>query len=182
MNLLEVLIKKVDKAQLWSKSITLSRKEYLTVKGTIDTNLYYIVSGSIRIYFEDEYEAQILRLGYAGNFIGALDSFMSSQPTSINIQALKKSEIKVLSKTDFDKYLENDSANLLLWKQVLELLVYQQMEREIDLLTYSPQKRYERVLQRSPQLFQEIPSKYIASYLRMSPETLSRLKKNKKML
>ena len=178
MNLLEVLIKKVDKAQLWSKSITLSRKEYLTVKGTIDTNLYYIVSGSIRIYFEDEYEAQILRLGYAGNFIGALDSFMSSQPTSINIQALKKSEIKVLSKTDFDKYLENDSANLLLWKQVLELLVYQQMEREIDLLTYSPQKRYERVLQRSPQLFQEIPSKYIASYLRMSPETLSRLKKN----
>ena len=87
----------------------------------------------------------------------------------------------MLPKINFNKYLENDPASLLLllllWKQILELLVYQQMEREIDLLTYSPQKRYERVLQRSPQLFQEIPSKYIASYLRMSPETLSRLKK-----
>ena len=59
----------------------------------------------------------------------------------------------------------------------MELLVYQQMEREIDLLTYSPQKRYERVLQRNPQLCQEIPSKYITSYLRMSPDLLSRLKK-----
>ena len=76
-----------------------------------------------------------------------------------------------------NKYLENDPTNLLLWKQILELLVYQQMEREIDLLTYSPQKRYERVLQRSPQLCQEIPSKYITSYLRMSPDLLSRLKK-----
>lgn len=177
MNVLEALKSKIDQAQLWSKTITLSRNEYLTVSGTIDTNLYYIVSGSIRIYFEDEYEAQILRLGYAGNFIGALDSFISSQPTNINIQALKKCEVKVLSKTDFNQLLENDSTNLLLWKQILELLVYQQIEREVDLLTYSPQKRYERVLQRSPQLFQEIPSKYIASYLRMSPETLSRLKK-----
>ena len=177
MNVLEALKAKIDQAQLWSKNITLSRNEYLTVSGTIDTNLYYIVSGSIRIYFEDEYEAQILRLGYAGNFIGALDSFISSQPTSVNIQALKKCEVKVLSKTDFNQQLENDHTNLLLCKQILELLVYQQIEREIDLLTYSPQKRYERVLQRSPQLFQEIPSKYIASYLRMSPETLSRLKK-----
>ena len=76
-----------------------------------------------------------------------------------------------------NQYLENDPTNLLLWKQILELLVYQQMEREIDLLTYSLQKRYERVLQRNPQLCQEIPSKYITLYLRMSLESLSRLKK-----
>jgi len=54
----------------------------------------------------------------------------------------------------------------------------QQMERERDLLTSSPMERYLRVKDRSPQLFQEIPNKYIASYLRMTPETLSRLKKS----
>ena len=52
------------------------------------------------------------------------------------------------------------------------------LEREVDLITYSPQKRFERVFERSPQLFQEIPQKYIASYLRMTPETLSRILKN----
>ncbi len=57
-------------------------------------------------------------------------------------------------------------------------LIYEQLEREKDILIHSPRKRYERVLKRSPQLFQEIPHKYIASYLRMSPETLSRIKKS----
>jgi CRP/FNR family transcriptional regulator, anaerobic regulatory protein len=55
-------------------------------------------------------------------------------------------------------------------------LVVQQMQRELDLLTASPIERYRRVIARSPQLFQEVPLKYIADYLRMTPETLSRLR------
>jgi len=57
----------------------------------------------------------------------------------------------------------------------LEQLAAQQMERELDLLTSSPHERMQRVLKQSPQVFQEIPAKYIASYLRMTPETLSRI-------
>jgi len=60
----------------------------------------------------------------------------------------------------------------------LEQLTLQQLEREKDILTSSPLERYKRVLKRSPQLFQEIPNKYIADYLRMTPETLSRIKKS----
>ncbi|WP_317127531.1 MULTISPECIES: hypothetical protein [Chryseobacterium] len=65
-----------------------------------------------------------------------------------------------------------------MWTIILEDLVLQQVEREKDLLISAPKERYERVLKRSPQLFQQIPDKYIANYLRMSPETLSRLKKS----
>lgn len=65
-----------------------------------------------------------------------------------------------------------------MWVKILENLVIQQMEREIDILTSSPKERYERVLKRSPQLFQHIPNRHIANYLRMTPETLSRLKKS----
>ena len=60
----------------------------------------------------------------------------------------------------------------------MEYLIYTQLEREKDILISSPHTRYERVLKRSPQVFQYVPHKYIASYLRMSPETLSRLKKS----
>jgi CRP-like cAMP-binding protein len=59
----------------------------------------------------------------------------------------------------------------------LERLILQQLEREIDLLTTSPKERYNRILKRSPSLFQKISNKQIANYLRMTPETLSRLKK-----
>ena len=69
-----------------------------------------------------------------------------------------------------------NETNRTLWQTVTELLIYEQIEREKDILTQSPLARYQRVLKRSPQLFQEIPNKYIASYLRMTPETLSRIK------
>ena len=68
--------------------------------------------------------------------------------------------------------------NKEVWLQLLQEFVHQQIERENDLITFSPQKRFERVFKRSPQLFQEIPQKYIASYLRMTPETLSRILKS----
>jgi len=68
-------------------------------------------------------------------------------------------------------------ANRELWIKILQDLVVQQMQREIDILTNSPRERYERVFRRSPQLFKEVPNRHIANYLRMSPETFSRLKK-----
>lgn len=161
--------------ELSDKTITINRNEFLKVKGSIDTNLYYVVSGSLRIFVLDNWEEQTIRFGYKENLIVSLDSFLTGKPSDLIIQAIKKTEIKVISKQQFDKFLETET-NKILWTKILENLVIQQMEREIDILTTSPKERYERVLKRSPQLFQEIPNKHIANYLRMSAETLSRLK------
>lgn len=168
----------MDEADLWHKEIKLVRGAYLKVGGSTDTNLYYVVSGSLRIYFEDEYEEQIIRLAYQGNFIAAMDSFISDQASELYIQALKKTKLKMLTKAAYLKLIHQNSVNLDLWHQSMLQLIYEQLEREKDILTFSPLKRYQRVLKRSPQLFQEIPLKYIASYLRMTPETLSRIKKS----
>lgn len=75
-------------------------------------------------------------------------------------------------------WYSKDTGTMKEWVNVLQTLSLQQLDREIDLLTTSPKARYERVLERSPRLFQEIPHRYIANYLRMTPETLSRLKKS----
>ena len=163
--------------ELSTKEITLERNEFLKVKGSIDTNLYFIERGSLRIFVLDEYEEQTIRFGYQGNLIVSLDSFLTRKPSDLFIQAIKKTLVKVVTKPQIDNFLEIES-NRNLWIKILENLVIQQMEREVDILTNSPKKRYERVLKRSPQLFQEIPNRHIANYLRMSAETLSRLKKS----
>lgn len=162
---------------LSDKTITIDRNEFLKVKGSIDTNVYYVESGSLRIFVLDDYEEQTIRFGYKENIIVSLDSFLTGKPSDLFIQAIKKSVIKVITKKQIDKFLETES-NRNLWLKIFENLVIQQMEREIDILTNSPKARYERVLKRSPQLFQEIPNRHIANYLRMSAETLSRLKKS----
>jgi len=164
--------------QIAQKSITIERNEFLKVKGSIDTNVYYIESGSVRIFVSDEEEEQIIRFGYKDNLIVSLDSFLTGKPSRFFIQAIKKTTLRVITKEQFDGFVNESEENRLLWTKILEGLVLQQMEREIDILTSSPKERYQRVLERSPQLFQEIPHRYIANYLRMSAETLSRLKKS----
>lgn len=179
MNPVEEIIHRLDKANLWAKEKELRRGAYLKVMGSKDTNLYYVVSGSLRIFFDDEYEEQTIRLAYQGNLIAALDSFISEKPSELYIQTLKKTHLKVIPKTAYMQFILSSQEHVMLWQQTMIQLVYEQLEREKDILTQSPRKRYERVLSRSPQLFQEIPHKYIASYLRMSPETLSRIKNSK---
>lgn len=162
---------------LSDKTITIDRNEFLKVKGSVDSNVYFIESGSLRVYVLDNYEEQVIRFGYKDNLIVSLDSFFTGKPSDLFIQAIKKTVIRVITKQQIEIFLSVD-ANKDTWTKILEQLVVQQLEREIDLLTNSPKERYERVLKRSPQLFQEIPNRHIASYLRMSAETLSRLKKS----
>lgn len=163
--------------ELADKTITIGRNQFLKVKGSVDTNVYYVVSGSLRVFVLDDFEEQTIRFGYKENLIASLDSFLTGQPSELFIQAIKRTVVKVITKEQMDHFLKTES-NRILWTKILESLVIQQMEREIDILTSSPKERYQRVLKRSPQLFQEIPNRHIANYLRMSPETLSRLKKS----
>lgn len=166
-----------DIIALSDKTITIERNEFLKVKGSIDRNVYYVESGSLCVFVLDEYEEQIIRFGYKGNLIVALDSFLTGKPSDFCIQAIKKTVVRVISKHQMNHFLKAEN-NQDMWIAILENLVVQQLEREIDILTSSPKERYQRVLKRSPQLFQEIPNRYIANYLRMSAETLSRLKKS----
>ncbi|OFZ22853.1 MAG: Crp/Fnr family transcriptional regulator [Bacteroidetes bacterium RIFCSPHIGHO2_02_FULL_44_7] len=163
--------------ELSEKTLTIDRNQFLKVKGSIDTNVYYVESGSLRAFVLDDFEEQTIRFGYKENILVALDSFLTGKASDLYIQAIKKTVVKVITKQQIDDFLQSET-NRILWTSILENLVLQQMEREIDILTTSPKERYRRVLARSPQLFQEVPNRHIANYLRMSPETLSRLKKS----
>lgn len=161
-----------------SKRIELKRNQFLTVKGSRDTNLYLIEKGAVHVYVENEDSEHSIRFGYEGNFITAMDSFLSNAPTQFYIQAIRNCTISVLSKETLNEVLKADEELSIAWNVLLKETIIQQLEREVDLLTKSPKERYRRVKKRSPKLFQEIPNRYIASYLRMTPETLSRIEKS----
>lgn len=178
MNPIQQLEQLLNTHHLWEEEKTYPRNSYLITRGTINSQVFFITAGSCRVFIHDEDEEKTIRFGYQGSFIVALDSYITNKPTMFHMQAIKQCRVKTVSKPALEKLLQQDLSNTLLWQQILEALVYQQLEREVDILITSPLERYNRVFTRSPQLFQEIPHKYIASYLRMTPETLSRLKKS----
>ncbi|ASS50874.1 MAG: Crp/Fnr family transcriptional regulator [Candidatus Fluviicola riflensis] len=160
-----------------SRILTLPKNEFLVKEGVVDQQIYYIESGAVRVFLQTEFEELTIRFGYKDSFITSLSSFVNGTPSEFYIQAIRGTQLRAISKQQFQAAIDTDIRYLQLYNAILEGLVIQQLEREVDLLTASPTERLQRVLQRSPQLFQEIPSKYIASYLRMTPETLSRVRK-----
>jgi CRP-like cAMP-binding protein len=163
---------------LLSETVTYKRGEWIEKEGVISNTIYFIESGSLKVYLQNKDSEQIIRFGYKNDLVVALDSFLSDQKSDFNIQAIKLTKVRRIQKTAFFELIKSEEKYLKIWIGILENLVQQQIEREKDLLVESPLERYNRVLSRSPRLFQEIPHKYIANYLRMTPETLSRLKKS----
>ena len=154
----------------------ISKGELLLNEGQVEQNLYFVEAGAVRIFYLSEFEELSIRFGYKSSFITSLSSFIKGTPSESYISGIRKATLKVISKTSFLKFVNESNENQAQYIYLLETLITQQIDREIDLLITSPAERLNRVLQRSPNLFQQIPLKYIASYLRMKPETLSRIR------
>jgi CRP-like cAMP-binding protein len=159
---------------------TISRNEFLTKAGQVEKHIYWVDSGALRVVYLTAEEEHTIRFGYSGSVINALPSYFSGQPSELYVQALRESSVRRIPKQVVIDFVMKSEERKMHYIELLEMLAIEQNEREQDLLTSSPGKRYERVLKRSPQLFQEIPAKYIAAYLRMTPETLSRLRSSSK--
>ena len=154
------------------------RGDFLLKEGEIERNIYFVEKGAVRVFLMNDAGEQTIRLGYKGYFINSFSSFMTEKPSALCVDIIRKTTIKIIPKSYVEELANENLENLQQYATFLELMIVQQLEREIDLLTPSFSERLERVLRRSPDLFKEIPLKYIASYLRMTPETLSRIRKN----
>lgn len=174
MNPLEKLLQFIDAEQLWDD--TFIGKRFATLPQE-EPKLYLLLSGAAIVTIDLLGDEQIIRLGYKNSVLSKLDEIIESGNSKYQIKAIKDCKFISVSVRKLKEKLENKD-NLTLWISVLEHLILQQSEREIDLLHTSANLRFERLLKRSPRVFQEIPHKYIASYLRISPETLSRLLKS----
>lgn len=166
----EALLKK------WSHSVKLKRNDFLVSKGQVETNLYYVMNGSMRIFYPVKDEEICAGFAYDHNLICSYPSFIRQQPSDYAIQALTTTSLRFIKRSDFYDLFKVHHDIESSWRMLEEEALVGKIEREVEMLTFTPEERYKRLMDRSPHIFQIIPRKYIASYLRMSPETLSRIK------
>ena len=153
-------------------NIVFKKGQLLTAEGQVENKLYFIEEGAVKVSYQSELSENIIRLGYHGSMLNSLSSFFNQKPSELSIEAIRETKVKILKRQQVLEIVAESTG----YTQFLETLLVQQLNREIDLMHDSPQIRLSRVLARSPNLFQHVPHKYIASYLRMSPETLSRIR------
>lgn len=160
--------------------IQFKRNELVKPPYSKDTSIYLILSGCVSLsLIDNEGQELIIRFGYDNELVTALDGFLKDSASPLQIKALKKTTVQKIEREAFLHKLQEKDTYSTYWIKTLESLVLAHMEREQDLLLSKPKDRYQRVLERSPQLFQHVPHRHIANYLRMTPETLSRLTSNR---
>jgi len=159
---------------------TFARKDYVVRQGNISNEMHFIISGCVREYFEDANANEISTwFGFENSIAVSTYSFFSQKPSLTNIQALEDTETIVLKHEDlqqlFDRFHDIERQGRLLVEQYM----VQIEEIKIILQTLTAKQRYDYLLQHKPEFIKRIPLKYLASFLGIKLETLSRVRGQK---
>ena len=158
--------------------ITIYKKgESVLTAGKIVRNIYFVLDGCIRLFYDVEGKDKTAFFYHEGSFIWASKSLKYEIPTQKNYEAIEDSVIvKIDKKVLYELMKLSPNFEMITWKEKeQELITYQQLLTYF--ITLSPEKRFMKLLETNKLLFQRVPQQYIASYLGVSAESLSRIKR-----
>lgn len=160
----------------------LSRKEFpknhIVLKtGQTENYLSFIETGIIRYYIPNIENDLTFAFVFDGYFASAYDSFLTRTPSAYEGQTLKKTTLWQISYADLQTIYNQTEIGNKIGRFASEHLFLKKFKRELSLLNETAEQRYHNLFTEQPQLIQHIPLKYIASYIGVTPQALSRIRK-----
>ncbi|MEY4541238.1 MAG: hypothetical protein RLZZ306_2995 [Bacteroidota bacterium] len=168
----------IDKIIAETSTRKIKKGEYFISEGTISKEVAFVKEGFFRHFIRNASgEEKTYCLTFPNQMIAAFSSFISGDETKEHIQSITNSEVIILSKHSLENIF-NDSINWLKFSRLITENEYLELEKRIfSLLNDSAKKRYLDLLENKPQYVQQIPLKYLSSYLGVSQRHLSRLRR-----
>lgn len=157
---------------------TVKAKSVLLHAGEVCKETYFVNAGLLRSFnVNDNIVEHILHFACEGWWMGDLYSLITQKPGNLFIEALEDSELVILSKEKQEElYLEIPKLERF-FRILTENSLVAHQERLMDNLSLSAEERFEKFCQKYPSLIQRVPQRQIASYIGVTPEFLSKLKK-----
>ncbi|MDP9076710.1 MAG: Crp/Fnr family transcriptional regulator [Bacteroidota bacterium] len=157
----------------------LRKRQYFLQEGDVCKYIGFIVKGSARTFTVDEKgHEHILKLSLENWWLADFESFYLLTPSRFNIEALEDLEVLQSTNAQIEEYLKQIPAFLAMANVISQNYTIANQKRVQAAMSYTAEERYEDLVSNYPQFLQRFPQNMIASYLGLSPETLSRLKKN----
>jgi CRP-like cAMP-binding protein len=158
------------------RSIKIKRKDYLLKEGMVCDFVAFLNSGVIRHFHIKDGNEITCDITLHDNFITDFKSLTHNIPTNYYFQILKDAELFLIKKNDLYRlYTENrniESFGRIMAEQVAQRTI----DIAMSLSSEKPQERVEKLIKQRPDLIQEVPQRYLANLLGISPESLSRIR------
>ena len=156
----------------------LRKRQYFLQSGDVCKYFAFIVNGAMRQYSVDEKGAEhIVQLAVENWWVGDRESYLMLSPSSYNIDAWEDCDLLVIAKADFLALSEKVPALVLMARQMDDKNSIAMQRRLNATISFSAEKRYTDFVQRYPAMLQRFPLHLLASYLGITKETLSRIRK-----
>jgi len=157
--------------------VTTTTKDQIIKKAdTTEKYLSFILKGSGGILLWNNNNFVCIDLCYTGDFFGDYMSFLGQRPTPLEVITFEPSELFRISKANFDKLSNNNAFGDKICRFASEGLFIHKQKQQIDILTKTATERYIELQTREPNIIQRTPQKHIASYLGITPQSLSRIR------
>ena len=154
-------------------------KYILLDEGEIATNIFFVKKGCLRMWFNKDGKDITLQFFFECQSVASVDSFESRQPSLFTIESIEPTSLISISKENFDLLL-NTCPEL---KNMFQGIIFQRFRNYARLflsrIKDSPQERYKDLIENNPEIIKRVQQHYIASYLGITPISLSRIRNRK---
>ncbi|GAA4323191.1 Crp/Fnr family transcriptional regulator [Mucilaginibacter gynuensis] len=157
----------------------LRKRQYFLQEGDVCKYIGFIVKGSARTFTVDEKgHEHTLKLSLENWWLADFESFYLLTPSRFNIEALENLEVLQSTNAQIEEFLKRIPAFSAMSNLISQNYTIANQKRVQAAMSYTAEERYEELISSYPQFIQRFPQNIIASYLGLSRETLSRIRKN----
>jgi CRP-like cAMP-binding protein len=151
--------------------------DFLIEEGEVATAFHFIVKGAVRLYYTVQLEEKTAFFYFENDFVSAYESYTKQLPAKHTIQCIEACDLAVINRSVAFTLLERFPK--------FEFLARIAMEKELSVcqdiiasfITLSPEERYLKLMKEAPEWLSRVPQYYLASYIGVRPESLSRIRK-----
>ncbi len=160
-------------------NLSLPPKTILLEQGKVADKLYLIEKGCLRLFFYNDAKDITFQFFFEGDFVASFDSLYNGQPSLFSLESIEPAEVLAIKREDFFNLIEQTPSLRKLYEEKLidRFRAYQQLF--LSRIKNTPQQRYEELIRDCPNIIQRVPQHYVASYLGITPVSLSRIRKRR---
>jgi CRP-like cAMP-binding protein len=154
-----------------------AKGEHFLLAGDVCREAAFIESGVFRFYINTDERDATYYFAAENEFICDYPSFLPQRPSSVNIQALETAEIRALSFDDLQRFYREINFGERFGRLIAEEIFVDSIQQLASFYQDTPAVRYQNFVHRFPQLVRRLPQYYIASYVGIEPQSLSRIRR-----